>query len=85
MKNICFVCGYDNLFEPPYSKYGGASDEICPCCSFQYGLDDYEYEDKKTAFAEWRKKWIKQRYPWFSDTRRPPHNWNPSKQLENIK
>lgn len=85
MKNICFVCGYDNLPEPPYNSYGGPSYEICSCCAFQYGLDDYDYEDKKTVFAEWRKNWIKQGYPWFSSDPKPPYNWNPSKQLENIK
>ena len=40
-QNICPVCNYDGLFDPPYDENGYGSYEICPCCGFQFGLDDY--------------------------------------------
>jgi len=84
-KYVCIVCGYDGLVEPPYGKGGAVSDEICPCCCFQYGLDDYKYEDKKKAFLEWRAEWEHNGYPWFSTSTKPLDHWNPVRQLENVK
>ena len=71
MRNICPVCGYDHLFEPPYDpEWGYASDEICPCCGFQFGLDDYP--DKEAAMEKWRNDWFANGNPWFSKDRKPP-------------
>ena len=69
MKNICPVCGFDKLFEPPYNKKGVGSDEICPCCGFQFGLDDYP--DKEYAIEKWRDDWTARGRPWFSNIRLP--------------
>ncbi len=80
MKNICPICFYDSLFEPPYSSKGSGSYEICPCCGFQFGYDDYP--NKEDQIKEWRQKWISNGYPWFSKKRKPPADWNPIEQLK---
>lgn len=67
MKHRCPVCGYEGLFEEPYDERGVGSDEICPCCGFQFGYDDFP--DKKVGIENWRKKWIREGCKWFSDSR----------------
>ncbi|MED4649062.1 hypothetical protein P9293_17030 [Bacillus inaquosorum] len=42
MKYTCPVCRFKGLTEPAYDKEGTHSYEICPCCGFQFGFDDYE-------------------------------------------
>lgn len=78
MKNTCPVCGYNNLDFMPYDEKGYASFEICPCCGFEFGCDDFP--DKEKSFAEWRENWIKNGCVWFS--RNPaPQGWSSEKQL----
>lgn len=78
VKHICPICKYDGLFEEPYDD-GVGSDEICPCCGFQFGCDDFP--EKELQIQSWREKWIATGCKWFSHTRKPPLNWNPQKQL----
>lgn len=68
MKYICPVCNYDELFEPPYDESGTGSDEICPCCGFQFGYDDFP--NKEAEIMLWREKWIKGGRKWFSNSRK---------------
>ena len=82
MENKCPVCNYNGLIEPSYNLDGYASDEICPCCGFQFGYDDFPY--KEVAFEKWRKKWIDEGLIWFSKGRLPPERWNAKKQLNEI-
>lgn len=79
-KNICLVCGYDELFEPPYDEEGIASDEICPSCGFHFGYDD---DFEKSIYNEWRNKWLNSGCKWFSNGRKQPINWNPHEQIKN--
>lgn len=79
MKHICLVCNYDGLFEEPYAN-GIASDEICPCCGFQFGLDDFDRGED--VYEEWRNDWIKNGYRWYSRGRKAPDNWDAIKQLK---
>lgn len=79
MKNICPVCGYDKLDFSPYDKEGYASFDICPCCGFQFGNDDFP--DKELSFATWRKNWIENGCIWFSRGIKP-ENWNADEQLK---
>lgn len=75
----CPVCDYDGLLEPTYYDDVHGSDEICPCCGFQFGLDDYP--DKEEGQKIWRRKWIEGGCKWFSDSRKPRHNWELKKEI----
>ena len=39
---------------PPFNESGEGSYDICPCCGFQFGLDDFPYEGGEGPVAEWR-------------------------------
>jgi hypothetical protein len=76
---VCPVCGYPTLKEPPRSASGGGSYEICPSCSFQFGVTD---DDRGIGYEQWRAQWIQRGMPWDSGTSTPPPGWNPKRQLE---
>lgn len=63
MKNICPICGLDGLDFKPYDEKGFGTFEICPCCGFEFGCDDFP--DKEASWLEWRKDWICEEY--FND------------------
>lgn len=79
MDTVCPVCRYPNLYEPPYDQWGYGSYEICPCCGFEFGLD--EGLAREEAFIAWREQWARAGYPWFSSVRTAPEGWNPLDQL----
>lgn len=83
MEYTCPVCNYKGLYEAPYNTDGYGSDEICPCCGFQFGYDDYP--NKIEGQKKWRLNWINSGYPWFSKSRLAPNGWDGKKQLENLK
>ncbi|MBM7602761.1 hypothetical protein JOC75_000731 [Metabacillus crassostreae] len=64
MHYVCPVCGFDKLDEPAYNKYNEASYEICPCCQFQFGVDDdVEISDgvfmlREETHTIYRNKWV---------------------------
>jgi hypothetical protein len=73
-KRICYVCGFnfDNDPEKEKQKWPFI---FCPCCSFEYGIDDLESD----CLINWRKNWIKEglkfgyeitpeKYPWTLNT-----------------
>ena len=85
-KNMCPVCGYDDLYKPAYRpendyKKGTPSFEICPSCYYQFGLTD---DDKNITHAQWRQQWIAKGMPWNGKGIKAPLNWNPREQLLNI-
>ena len=80
MKYICPVCFYNGLSEKPYDENGIGSDEICPCCGFQFGCDDFP--DKDNQMILWRKKWIQSGCKWFSTSMLPPSDWLPPSFME---
>lgn len=82
MDYLCPICNYEGLHEPPYNKQGYGSDEICPCCGFQFGYDDYP--NKIESHIKWREDWINRGYTWYSKSRIPPKNWDAKKQLESV-
>ncbi|MBU5351929.1 hypothetical protein KQI74_06535 [Paenibacillus barcinonensis] len=84
MKKICLVCNYQDLHEAPYDHRGVPSDEICPCCGFQYGFDDDGFCNHEESYRLWRKVWINNGCNWFSEGRIPPEKWNAKSQLKNI-
>jgi hypothetical protein len=80
MKNICPVCKYDGLLNPVYDNRGVGSDEICPCCGFQFGCDDFPNKDE--SIVKWRKHWISLGCKWFSRKTLPPIDWNAEEQMK---
>jgi len=84
LKNICPICGFDKLLEPPSDNFGNPSHEICPCCNFEYGFDD---SSEGYSFDEYRSRWINDGFKFASEEDKPI-NWDKaymSMQLENIK
>lgn len=76
----CPVCNYKGLFEPAYNKSGYGSDDICPCCGFQFGYHDYP--NKEENIKKWRENWINRGCPWHYRT--PPEGWDSKKQIEGL-
>ena len=66
----CPVCGYSELPRPV------EDDLICPCCGTHFGYHDYG-----ATYEGLRFNWIERGARWFSRSIRPPHGWNPVKQL----
>lgn len=77
----CPVCGYPALEEPPRSRSGGGSYEICSSCGFQFGVTD---DDQGFTYEQWRERWRKQGMPWDKNASAPPPGWDPVDQLRNI-
>lgn len=80
MAFTCLVCGFPHLTEPPRPESGGGSFEICPCCGYQFGVDD---DDEQIPYAKARADWVQHGMPWRS-TNPPPRQWDPKHQLSQI-
>ena len=81
-ENVCPVCGCGSLVEPAFNERGVGSDDICPCCAFQFGLDDFPYEDRERLIAEWRERWVAGGCVWkYPSDGLPPEGWDPQAQL----
>jgi hypothetical protein len=81
MAHRCPVCGYPNLAEPPRSRSGGASYEICPSCGFQFGVSD---DDAGLSYDKWREYWREGGMRWASKGRPAPANWDPEFHLRSM-
>jgi len=82
-KTACPVCGFDLGFPPWVGD--SPSDEICPCCGIQFGYEDVRGgEFREGVYRGWRGKWIEDGMKWWSSNPMPK-NWNPKKQLENLR
>ena len=73
----CPVCGFPKLAEPPRTKAGGGSYEICPSCGFQFGVSD---DDRGFTYRQWRVKWQADGMKW-SSAGKVPRGWNPTAQI----
>jgi len=80
LKHTCPACGYPNLIEPPRSRSGGGSYEICPSCGFQFGVTD---DDQHITYAQWRERWRASGMKWSSH-QKPPPGWDPVAQLAKL-
>ena len=74
----CPVCGWPKLHEPPRSKSGGGSYEICPSCGFEFGVSD---DDAGHTYAGWREAWVQRGMPWSGKGQPAPARWNPARQI----
>ncbi len=72
MSYTCLVCAWSKLKEPPRSRVGGGSYEICPACGFQYGVDD---DDRGITPEQWRHTWVQQGAHWSSAGIKAPKGW----------
>ncbi len=81
-KYVCPVCKFDGLSEPPYNSEGSGPYEICPCCGFEFGVDDFGYNSCKEAHAVWRKQWIDRGCLWQYSENKKPKDWDPVEQLK---
>jgi len=86
-KNICLICGFDGLEEPPYYEDYAGSNEICICCGFEFGVDDYDCDefnhnhltDKEIVEKShilWRKKWVERDFKLFAPENFPDYMKN---------
>jgi hypothetical protein len=78
----CPVCGYPDLHRPAWDG-DSASDQICPSCGTQFGLDDWPARDaaeRALIHATRRTEWIAAGCPWYSARPAPP-GWDPARQL----
>lgn len=73
---MCPVCGYPDLDEPAYDKFGCASFDICSSCGTQFGYDD-------TGFSHefLRREWVNKGCPWLGSLKKA-ENWDPLSQLK---
>lgn len=78
-KYECPVCGYDKLKNPIYDEQGNGTYEICVCCGFEFGNDDFP--NKEEAYVSWRNRWKENGCKWFSTYTKPDKNWNPKIQI----
>lgn len=82
----CPVCGY-GLYRPPWAHDGGPSDEICPSCGIQFGLDDASDDPlvRAAVYDQWRGDWIRDGMNWWSEAQAAPPGWNPHELLRRLR
>lgn len=73
----CPVCAYDRLDEPAYDEHGCASFGICPSCGTEFG-----YDDNDTEHTRLRSAWVSNGMKWWSNSTKPPADWEPARLLE---
>lgn len=75
MKYTCPVCGFPELdFDPVRDRQ-----EICWCCSIQFGYDDFN-----RSHEELRQEWINNGCVWWCKREGPPEGWNAQEQLARL-
>jgi hypothetical protein len=77
----CPVCGFPDLPSEARDSDGGGSDEICPCCGFQFGWTD---DDLGFTDDQWRERWKADGMPWCSAGQPAPDGWDPVAQLATL-
>jgi len=76
---LCPVCGWD--------LQADKSDEICPCCGFQFNYGDSFAKDafeRSLIYHGYRYRWIKDGMNWHFNSSNPPLNWDAKTQLKKI-
>ena len=84
---ICPVCGYDDFDEPTWRAGSSGSLDICPSCGTQFGYDDAaggSQERRVEVWSQLRERWKANGCKWWAEDD-APENWDPQKQLDNLK
>jgi len=68
--NLCPICGYDRLLEPPLNF------TICPSCGTEFG-----YDDAFASHGQLRRAWLTNGAQWWSPVDVRPNNWDPLLQV----
>ena len=68
--------------EPPYRHtLGKASYDVCPCCTFEFGLDDeYQLGTAGDSFQQYLADWIAEGCAWLTPSDKP-EGWTLEQQL----
>ena len=67
--------------QPPYRlHFGGASYDVCSCCSFEFGLEDDPPDMAPITFEQYLREWISDGANWFSPQDQP-QDWDLARQL----
>ena len=74
----CPVCGYPRFIER--HPDGGSTYDICPCCSFESGVDGIAW-DREERNRTFRQRWLAAGGLWWSTVRPPEPGWNTVDQL----
>lgn len=70
--------------EPPYvESLGAPSDEVCPSCGFEFGVDDDLGTAPGVSFSEFRDRWEADGRPLFADGRFMPNLDAQSSSIQN--
>lgn len=73
---FCPVCGFPSEENDQFIRFG----ETCPCCAFEFGIDDTDYGDN--AFMKYRLKWFKNGMEFMSSTEFK--NWDLKQVITNL-
>lgn len=69
---------------PPYCDFlGNPSYEVCPCCGYEFGLDDDPGTGARESFDSYLEEWIGRGGAWFTKELRPTQ-WRLEEQLRTI-
>jgi hypothetical protein len=74
---FCPVCGFPTHENDLFTSFGGT----CPCCSFEFGVDESNYGDN--PFVKYREKWVENGLKFMSPTENP--DWNLEEAIANLK
>ena len=69
--------------EPPYcQKYGEPSYDVCPCCAYEFGVEDMPMHlENTTTFQDYLRNQIKEGFVWFLPDLKP-QDWDLADQLK---
>jgi hypothetical protein len=79
-KRICYVCGFNFDTEKISQKQFGAF-ILCPCCLFEYGVDDLETD----CFIYKRDQWIEEGLPFGNNLNSEVYEWSLNNVLTQLK
>jgi hypothetical protein len=78
----CAVCGLQGVRTFDFQIHGPiTSEDICPACGYEFGGNSFM---EGLTFDEYRAAWIARGFPWWSEYQKPPSDWNPQQNLDDL-